>query len=146
MLLAIFADKKRANDQTAFFRLRMKELIIPNSGTELLKVRPSDIVYIEAEGNYCSMHLTGGFRQQLWFNRQKFISIINEQMKTEKPTFVVVGRSFIINIGYIYLINPIQGDLVLFDSSNPALTKLHASQEALNRLKNHLATLSGIKV
>lgn len=118
--------------------IMMKELILPNSGTELLKVRPSDIVYIEAEGNYCSMHLSGGFRQQLWFNRQKFIAIINEQMKAERPTFVVVGRSFIINIDYIYLINPIQGDLILFDSSNPAQIKLHASQEALNRLKTEL--------
>lgn len=118
----------------------MKELILPNSGTELLKVRPSDIVYIEAEGNYCSMHLSGGFRQQLWFNRRKFIAIINEQMKAERPTFVVVGRSFIINIDYIYLINPIQGDLILFDSSNPAQIKLHASQEALNRLKTELTS------
>lgn len=124
----------------------MKELILPNSGTELLKVHPSDIIYIEAEGNYCSMYLTGGFRQQLWFNRQKFIAIINEQMKTERPTFVVVGRSFIINIGYIYLINPVQGDLVLFDSTNPSQIKLHASQEALNRLKNELAAISGIKI
>ena len=62
----------------------MKELILPNSGTEILKIRPSDILYIEADGNYCVMHMTGGFRQQLWFSRQKFISLINEQMKAEK--------------------------------------------------------------
>ena len=50
------------------------------------------------------------------------------------------------NIGYIYLINPVQGDLVLFDSTNPSQIKLHASQEALNRLKNELTAISGIKV
>ena len=117
---------------------------MPNSGTELLKVRPSDIVYVEAEGNYCCMYLTGGFRQQLWFSRQKFIAIINEQLKAEQPTFVVVGRSFIINIAYIYLINPVQGDLILFDAANPSQIKLHASQEALNRLKSEVAAMAGI--
>lgn len=65
-------------------------------------------------------------------------------MKAERPTFVVVGRSFIINIRYIYLINPVQGDLMLFDSANPSQIRLHASQEALNRLKNELASISGI--
>ncbi len=116
----------------------MKELILPNSGTELLKVHPYDIMYIEADGNYCRMHLTGGFEQQLWFSRQKFIAVIDEQLKTEKPMFVVVGRSYIINISFIYRINPVQGELILFDSSNPAQTTLHASQEALNRLKREL--------
>ena len=37
----------------------MKELILPNSGTEILKIRPSDILYIEADGNYCVMYMTG---------------------------------------------------------------------------------------
>ena len=120
----------------------MKDLILPNSGAELLKVHPSDIIYIEADGNYCRMYLTGGFKQQLWFSRQKFITIINEQMETEKPTFVVVGRSFIINLSFIYRINPVQGELILFDSANPAQMTLHASQEALNRLKTELVSMS----
>ena len=111
----------------------MKEILIHNGSTELLKVRSSDIIYVEAEGNYCCMYLAGGYKQQLWFNRQKFIAIINEQMKAEKPVFISVGRSFIVNISYIYLINPIQGDIVLHDSKSQI--KLHASQEALNRLK-----------
>ena len=120
------------------------ELILPKTGTEILKVRPSDIVYIEADGNYCTMHLTGGFEQQLWFNRQRFISIISEQMRTEKPAFVVVGRSFIVNISYIYRINPVQGELVLFDNLNPAQIRLHASQEALNRLKDMIGSMNTI--
>lgn len=111
----------------------MKDILIHNGGTELLKVRSSDIIYVEAEGNYCSMYLAGGFRQQLWFNRQKFIAVINEQMKAEKPVFISGGRSFIVNLAYIYLINPVQGDLILYDSRSQI--KLHASQEALNRLK-----------
>ena len=112
----------------------MKELIFSNSGTELLKIRPEDIIYIEADGNYCRMHLRGGFQQQLWFNRQRFISIISSQLRDEKPTFIVVGRSYIINMAYIFRINPVQSEVVLFDSAAPAQTSLHASQEALNRL------------
>lgn len=113
----------------------MKELLLPNSGTEILKVQPPDILYIEADGNYCNMHITGGFTQQLWFSRQKFIGIISEQLRNERPVFVTVGRSYIINITYIYLINPVKGELILFDRKNPAMTTLHASQQALNSLK-----------
>lgn len=123
----------------------MKELIFSNSGTELLKVRPEDIVYIEAEGNYCRMYLRGGFQQQLWFNRQKFISIISSQLRDEKPTFIVVGRSFIINLAYIFRINPAQSELMLFDSDAPRQISLHASQEALNKLKKEILILNKVE-
>ena len=123
----------------------MKELIFSNSGTELLKVRPEDIVYIEADGNYCRMHLRGGFEQQLWFNRQRFISIISKQLRDEKPTFIVVGRSYIINLAYIFRINPVQSELTLFDSSKPKQISLHASQEALNKLKKEILILNHVE-
>jgi DNA-binding LytR/AlgR family response regulator len=122
----------------------MKELIFSNSGTELLKVRPEDIIYIEADGNYCRMYLRGGFEQQLWFNRQRFISIISSQLRDEKPTFIVVGRSFIINLAYIFRINPVQSELMLFDSSKPEQISLHASQEALNKLKKEILILNQV--
>lgn len=123
----------------------MKELIFSNSGTELLKVHPEDIIYIEADGNYCRMHLRGGFEQQLWFNRQRFISIISSQLRDEKPTFIVVGRSFIINLAYIFRINPVQSELVLFDSVKPEQRSLHASQEALNKLKKEILILNKVE-
>ena len=123
----------------------MKELIFSNSGTELLKVRPEDIVYIEADGNYCRMYLRGGFEQQLWFNRQRFISIISKQLRDEKPTFIVVGRSYIINLAYIFRINPVQSELTLFDSSKPKQISLHASQEALNKLKKEILILNHVE-
>ena len=123
----------------------MKELIFSNSGTELLKIRPEDIIYIEADGNYCRMYLRGGFEQQLWFNRQRFISIISNQLRDEKPTFIVVGRSYIINLAYIFRINPVQSELMLFDSSKPEQISLHASQEALNKLKKEILILNKVE-
>ena len=123
----------------------MKELIFSNSGTELLKVRPEDIVYIEADGNYCRIYLRGGFEQQLWFNRQRFISIISKQLRDEKPTFIVVGRNYIINLAYIFRINPVQSELILFDSSKPEQISLHASQEALNKLKKEILILNHVE-
>ena len=123
----------------------MKELLIHNGGTELIKVRSSDIIYIEAEGNYCCMYLAGGFKQQLWFNRQRFISIISRQLRDEKPTFIVVGRSYIINLAYIFRINPVQSELILFDSSKPEQISLHASQEALNKLKKEILILNHVE-
>ena len=57
----------------------------------------------------------------------------------EKPIFISVGRSFIVNLSYIYLINPVQGDMVLYDGKSQI--KLHASQEALNKLKEMIHDL-----
>ena len=135
IFFSIFAQAKRLEELLARSGY-MKELLIHNGGTELIKVRSSDIIYVEAEGNYCCMYLAGGFKQQLWFNRQKFIAIINEQMRAEKPVFISVGRSFIVNLAYLYLINPVQGDMVLYDRATPQQIKLHASQDALNKLKD----------
>ena len=140
IFFSIFAQAKRLEELLARSCrtdiLYMKELLIHNGSTELIKVRSSDIIYVEAEGNYCCMYLAGGFKQQLWFNRQKFIAIINEQMRAEKPVFISVGRSFIVNLAYLYLINPVQGDMVLYDRATPQQIKLHASQDALNKLKD----------
>jgi DNA-binding LytR/AlgR family response regulator len=91
------------------------------------------------------MYLRGGFEQQLWFNRQRFISIISSQLRDEKPTFIVVGRSFIINLAYIFRINPVQSELVLFDSVKPEQMSLHASQEALNKLKKEILILNKVE-
>lgn len=124
--------------QTKGDRREMKTLLLPNGGTEVLNVHPGDIVYVRADGNYCLMTMTGGFEQELWISMKRFASIAEEQLSDGPAAFVVVGRSLIVNLSYIYRINPAKGELVLFDSSNPARISLHASSVALSSLKEYL--------
>ncbi|MDE6147065.1 MAG: hypothetical protein K2G18_03285, partial [Bacteroidales bacterium] len=86
----------------------------------------------------CLMTIPGGFDQELWISMKRFASIAEEQLSDGPAAFVVVGRSLIVNLSYIYRINPAKGELVLFDSSNPARISLHASSVALSSLKEYL--------
>ena len=116
----------------------MKTLIFPNTGTELLRVNTQDVVYVEADGNYSQLYLQGGLRQDLWFNLKHFISIVEQQMSEERPVFIAVGRSLVINRLYIYRINPTKGELILFGKGCSQMVCLHASQAALASLKEFI--------
>ena len=116
----------------------IQTLIIPNTNSELLRVNPCDIIYIEADSNYCQMYLTGNVKQDLWFNMKHFITLIDEQMRDEMPLFISVGRSLVINRLYIYRINPNKGELILFGNGCEEMFSLHASVAALSLLKNYV--------
>ena len=116
----------------------MHTLIFPNTNNELLRVCAHDIIYIEADSNYCQMHLKGDVTQALWFNMKHFTSIIEEQMQDEMPIFIGVGRSLIINRLYIYRINPGKGELLLYGNGCSSPVSLHASVAALTQLKNYM--------
>ena len=123
----------------------MKTLIFPNTGNELLRVNIRDVVYVEADGNYCRMYLTGDATQDLWFNMKHFVSIVDEQMSDEEPLFVAVGRSLVINRLYIYRINPVKGELILFGHGCTKMVTLHASQAALTRLREYVQSTEELK-
>ena len=123
----------------------MKTLIFPNTGNELLRVNTKDVVYVEADGNYCQMHLIGADVQDLWFNMKLFSAIVEEQMCDEHPVFISVGRSLIINRTYVYRINPVKGELVMFGSGCNSMVHLHASQAALSSLRDYIESAEELK-
>lgn len=123
----------------------MQTLFFPNTSTELLRVNVDDIIYVEADGNYCMMHLKGDIIQNLWFNMKHFSSLIEEQMKDDMPVFIEVGRSLIINRKYIYRINPRKGDLILFGAACSDLVNLHASVAALEQLWKYIQSVEKVK-
>ena len=119
----------------------MKTLIFPNTSNELLRVNIRDIIYVEADGNYCHMHMKGGCEQDLWFNKKHFTDIVEEQMSDEMPIFIEVGRSYIINRMYIYSINPIKGKLSLYGSGCEQIISLDVSQAALGKLRDYIQSI-----
>lgn len=123
----------------------MKTLIFPNTSNELLRVNIRDIIYVEADGNYCHMHMKGGCMQNLWFNKKHFTDIVDQQMSNDMPIFIEVGRSFIINRMYIYSINPIKGQLSLLGSGCESIINLDVSQAALSKLRDYIMSVEEIK-
>jgi DNA-binding LytR/AlgR family response regulator len=114
-----------------------KHLIISNS-TELVRVAPERIVYLEADGNYTTMTLTDGEQRVLTLNLGALQSLIEEQLRDEADLFVRIGKSLIVNRKYIYVINVANQQLTMSDMGFREKYKLRASQEALRMLKTML--------
>ena len=72
----------------------MKEYIKIITSTELLRVRPEDLVCIEADGNYSDLVLYTGQKRKLTFKLIKFEEIFSQL--TSNP-FIRVGKSLIVN-------------------------------------------------
>ena len=123
----------------------MQTLIISNTSNELLRVHANDIIYVEADSNYCQMHLKGEVKQDIWFNMKHFSELVDEQMKDEEPIFIGVGRSLVINRLYIYRINPSKGELILYGNGCEKMLCLHASVAALSQLKTFIQNQKNTK-
>lgn len=70
--------------------------------TELLRVATDEIVYMQADGNYCDIILTNGKSRKLTFQ----LHHLEDRCKDlHHNHFVRVGRSLIVNKRYVYVIN-----------------------------------------
>jgi two-component system, LytTR family, response regulator len=89
-------------------------------------IDPSEIVYVEAEGNYSVFHLTN--------NRTETVTLLlgktEDQLDTEK--FFRISRSFIINLNYLKKINTKQLQCILI--KNGTEFKCDISRERVNLL------------
>ncbi len=73
------------------------------TSTELVRVRADEIVYVRADGNYSDLMLTSGRKLTLTFQLHFFDECFKQ---LQNNTFVRVGRSYIVNKRYIFVINP----------------------------------------
>lgn len=82
-------------------------LIIKNK-SEVLYIRLDNILYIQADGNYCNIFLTdGGIINTLTYQRAEIARMMDEQHPDEsRRRFTMLGRSYIINKDYVLRIQP----------------------------------------
>lgn len=112
------------------------ELIIYNT-QELLRILPQDLIMIKAVGNYTDFYIVGCEVRSMGYQLGQIEQAIREQLGAEAPSFIRIGRSYIINRKYIHYINPRKQLLVMKDYTNK---KYHLekkiSEEALRKLMN----------
>ncbi len=118
----------------------MKEYIKIITSTELLRVRPEDLVCVEADGNYSDLVLYTGQKRKLTFKLIKFEEIFSQL--TNNP-FIRVGKSLIVNRRYVFLVNIPQQELILAGSGMPQQFIRSASREALKELKDLMTNDGG---
>ena len=117
-------------------------LIIKNK-SESLYLRLTDILYIEADGNYSNIYFVdGSVLKALSYQRAEISRMIQERFpEVWARSFAYLGRSYIINLNYILRIQPKKHVLTfrinMFGSHKK--TSIKAPTKALNELSERLA-------
>lgn len=75
---------------------------------EVIYIRLDNLLYIQADGNYCNIYLVdGGVINTLSFQRAEIARMMDEQLTKEcRKQFVLLGRSYLINTNFILRIQP----------------------------------------
>lgn len=102
---------------------------------ELIQVNPDDIVYFQADGNYCTMMLVSRKEQLLTMNLSKVQLVLEEQLGSQSTLFERIGRDLIIRKEYLYSIQILRQKLILAVTNSEKYFELHVSKDALKKLK-----------
>ena len=111
-----------------------RQLIEFNSRDELLRLDVQRIVYIEADGNYSYIVTCNKLKGAVGMNLGQVEDVLANRLKERKSIFARIGKKYIVNLNYVYKINPLKKQLVLTDFNHFAF-QLDISREALKALK-----------
>lgn len=115
----------------------MKEKLLVHTVNEAYSFNPDHIICIEADGNYCNLHLSNGNEYLLSFQLGQVESIIKEQLSYNNHCFLRVGKKLIINMDELICINVTRRTLEIGQPSGEKIV-FNASREALKKLMNFL--------
>ena len=108
--------------------------IVISTASDLLRIRSAPLLYIQSDGNYSTLFLSGGEARVVTFQLGQIEKILAAQLPENDNNFVRIGRSLIINLNYVFYINLTKQQLILADKDHGRYT-LNASREALASLK-----------
>ncbi|MGN0187359.1 MAG: LytTR family transcriptional regulator DNA-binding domain-containing protein [Paludibacteraceae bacterium] len=114
----------------------MTEKLLIHTSTEAYSFQPAQITCIEADGNYCNLHLANGNIYLLTFQLGYIEAMIKEQLAYTNHSFVRVGKSLIINMDELLCINLPRQTLEMNSPSASDKYVFKASKEALKKLMN----------
>lgn len=108
--------------------------IVISTANDLLRIRTSQLLYVRSDGNYSTLFLSGGEIKLVTMQLGQIEKILEAQLSVNDNSFVRIGRSLIINLNFVFYINPSKQTLELTDRNQGRYT-LNASRDALNSLK-----------
>lgn len=112
----------------------IKEWLFFNMRDELLRIDIAQIVYFQADGNYTQIILADGSKASVCMNLSGMQGVLEEHRKGKVNFFARIGKSYIVNLNYVYQISVLRKRLVLSDQSTFSFT-IGMSKEALKKLK-----------
>lgn len=104
---------------------------------EFFQLRSNKIIFVASDGNYSTIHMFDGHEHLVTLQLGKIEELLSEQLGPEAEVFVRIGRSLIVNMDYIYYINPAKKQLILSDSDQVWIERI-VSADALKSLKSFM--------
>jgi DNA-binding LytR/AlgR family response regulator len=85
-----------------------ESLLVIKNKSEVLFLQLDDILFIQADGNYCNINLAdGGVINTLTYQRAEIARMLEEQLPENVNThFAMLGRSYLVNTDYVLRIQP----------------------------------------
>ena len=79
--------------------MKNREVLIIKNKSEVLYLQLDDILYIQADGNYCNINLAdGGVINTLTYQRAEIARMLKEQLSKEALSrFALLGRSYLVS-------------------------------------------------
>ncbi len=108
-----------------------------NTRDELIRLDCSKIVYMEGNGNYTNIVLVNKQKVSVCMNLCHMQQFISESLCERASIFARVGKRFIINLNFIYKVQPLLQSLVITDGVHFTF-QLGISKEALKQLRDIL--------
>lgn len=121
------------------FRSHVKHIVI-SKGTEFLRVPADRLMYVSSDGNYSNVVTLDGEKRLVSLQLGQIEDLIADQLGEHGVNFLRLGRSLIINVDYIYLIDIAKQQLILSDCTG-SKHDLTASREVLIKLKAYMAAI-----
>ena len=108
----------------------------------MLYLQLSNILYIQADGNYCDIYLAdGGVLNTLTYQRAEIAKMMDEQIPEDiRKRFALVGKSYMVNTDYVLRIQPSK-QLLTFMVNQFGTTKkvsIKVTTKALNKLAEEM--------
>lgn len=114
--------------------------------SEVIYVPLSNVLYFQADGNYCNIYFAdGSVLNTLTYQRAEIARMMDEQLQEEdRRDFVILGKSYLINKNYVLRIQPSR-QILTFQVNRFGTTKkisIKATAKALNLLVQHIEAFS----
>lgn len=105
-----------------------------NSRDEFYRIDVSRIVYFEAEGNYTHFHLANNLKGTVCINLSGIQRLLSESLRDDASRFARIGKSYIVNLAYVYHLAMQRQKLTLSDGATFGV-QLPVSKKALRSLR-----------
>lgn len=117
-----------------FYAVMTRYVLIPKNA-ELIRIPSDSLMFIKADGNFSKVYTIQGEYYHVPYQLGQLEDLISGQVQNEdENSFIRIGKSLIVNKGYISIIDTSNNKVHLSDFQGHSFI-LEASKKSLSKLK-----------